>query len=54
MKIVEELDRAAEIHKEALADLADAGIVLWGTPGRYGSMSASVKYSIVSIAGGTR
>ncbi|MGW2825799.1 NAD(P)H-dependent oxidoreductase [Streptomyces sp. NPDC001443] len=43
---IDEPDRTAEIHKEALADLADADIVLWGTPGRYGSMSAPMKYFI--------
>ena len=43
---IDDLDNAAQIHKLALADLAEADIVLFGTPGRYGSMSAPVKYFI--------
>ena len=43
---IEELDRTARIHQDALTDLADADIVAWGTPGRYGAMSASMKHFI--------
>ncbi|POX56969.1 NAD(P)H dehydrogenase [Streptomyces sp. Ru71] len=43
---IEEAERTAEVHKAALEDLVDADIVLWGTPGRYGSMSAPVKHFI--------
>lgn len=49
MDSLPELDDVAatnKVHEEALNHLVDAQAVLWGTPGRYGAMSGSMKYFI--------
>lgn len=41
----------ARVHQDALEHLAAADAVLWGTPGRYGSMSGPMKHFIDQTLG---
>lgn len=43
---LDDLEATRQTHAQALDHLASAEAVLWGTPGRYGSMSGPLKHFI--------